>query len=855
MIVNLYLQLVESAERLCMPIDFNSHELKSVLRQFEKGNVVLFAGAGFSLGARNLRRSDPPLGPQLAELLASECGWKYEGEDLGIVYDQAQKHLGSDGLNGVLHSLYGDCVPADWHYLIPNLFWYRIYTTNIDDVLENSYARGSVQRLVSVTCPADFEAQDIWFEHVHGAHLHGSVLDPKKGLTFTPTEYAGQTAIPNPWYQALVDDMYANSVIFVGGKLSEPPMYHYLAIRSERSKGTREVRAKAFVVTPNVSAIRGRQLSDQGYFVVEATAEEFFRGIYELLHTTLPDRLSLLRNRYPHQIASINSGLLDTQAELLRHFELLGPRELPPKPRAPKREIFFEGAEATWDDIASGLDAPRDAATAFLQEITSNETGVQSFALVGHAGSGKSTLLRRMAFHLAIEGRTTYFCKAEQVVDKRAVLNFLNSIEKRHVYMFIDDAVIHLDAIDEIARSLARETNVTFVLADRPHAIYPRLRGLRGMKPSVLEMPPLERDDCERIIQKLEQFGMLGDLRGKPLPQQLRQFLGRSKKQLLVAMKEATSGKGFDVILENEFKSLAGENARIAYTVACLTYMHGAPVRRRHLLACITGSDLEKASVLSNDLREVIIPWNENDDLLAPRHRVIAKQVATESAPVGIRATAVSVFLSQISGDVTPRNISRRTPEYRAYRGIINFDNMLELFGEDYEVIGAIYSELRDYYGHDFLFWLQFGRAEVYFDHFEVAENYLMQSLAIRDEGNFQARHNLGVLFMKRARLDENAASAEADLKHGEDILREQIVQRGDMDAYPYAALVTHKYRYLKARGSPKFAEEVENLVNLAQIGIRKHHFDEAMRVAYDEIMRAYLMLAVAGGGGPAVIV
>lgn len=832
-----------------MAIDLSSHEMKLLLRQFEKGNVVLFAGAGFAVGARNARGSDPPLGPQLAEILASECGWKYEGEELGIVYEQAQKHLGSDGLNGVLRSLYKDCIPAAWHHIIPNLFWYRVYTTNMDDVLENSYARGSVQRFQSVTCPADFEPQDIWFEHVHGVHLHGSVLELSKGLTFTAAEYAGQTAIPNPWYQALADDMYSNSVVFVGSKLNEPPMYHYLAMRSERSKGIPEVRAKAFVITPSVSAIRGRQLRDQGYFVIESTAEEFFHGIQELLKGTSPDRLNVLKNRYPHQIAAINAGLLNTQAELLRNFELLGPRELPPKSRVPKREIFFEGAEPTWDDIANGLDAPRDVTSPFLHALSKSEVGARSFVLVGHAGSGKSTLLRRMAFHLAAEGRTVYFCKAEQVIDKRVVLSFLNSLERRHVYMFVDDAIIHLEAIDDVARNLGREANVTFVLGDRPHVIYPRLRSTRGLKPTLLEMPALEKPDCERIIQKLEQFGMLGDLQGKSSAQQLRQFLGRSRKQLLVAMKEATSGRGFDVILENEFKSLAGENARIAYTVTCLAYMHGAPVRRRHLLACMAGTDLEKASTLSNDLRDVIIHWNESGDLLAPRHRVIAHQVATESAPVGIRATAVSVFLSQISGDVTPRNISRRTPEYLAYRGIINFDNMLDLFGEDYEVIGALYAELKDYYNHDFLFWLQFGRAEVYFDHFEVAENYLTQSLAIRDAGNFQARHNLGVLFLKRARLDENSATAEADLKHGEELLREQIGQRGDIDAYPYAALVTHKYRYLKTRGSPKFAEEIETLANLAQVGIRKHPTEEAMQEAYQEIMRAYLMLAVSGQG------
>ncbi len=827
-----------------MPIDFNSQEIQLLLRQFEKGNVVLFAGAGFSLGAKNLKGTEPPLGGQLAEILAQECGWKYEGDDLGIVYEQAQKHLGSKELNSVLCSLYKDCAPARWHHFVPLLYWSRIYTTNIDDVLENSYKSGSVQRLGPIICPADFEPQDVWYEHVQGVHLHGSVFDLQKGLTFTAAEFGVQSATPNAWYQSLVDDMYSNSVIFVGSRLSDPPMYHYMALRAERSKGTTEVRARAFVVTPAVSAIRARQLRDQGYVVVEATAEEFFEGIHARLQGMIPTRIDLLKNRYPHQIAAINAGLLDTQSELLRQFVIVGPREVPPRTRMPRREMFFEGAEPTWEDIAAGLDAERDATRSFLAEIKKRETGVQSFVVVGHAGSGKSTVLRRMAFDLAAEGKTVYFSKADEVIKKHPVLNFIQSLGQRHAFLFLDDASIQFEAVGEIARALRMETNVTFVLGERPHIVYPRLRYF-PVKPTILEMPSLEKPDCERIIQKLDQFGKLGDLQGRSQMDQLRQFLGRSRKQLLVAMKEATSGIGFNTILENEFKSLSGENARIAYTIACLAYMHGAPVRRRHLLAAMGGTDIEKASILAHDLREVVVRWNEYDDLFVPRHRVIAKQVATESAPVGIRALAATTFLTLMSGDITPLNISKRTPEFIAYRGIINFDNMLELFGEDYEIIGGIYNELKDYYPHDFLFWLQFGRAEVYFDHFAVAENYLKQSLAIRDAGNFQAHHNLGVLYLKRARFDENLASAEADLKLGEDLLREQIAERGDIDAYPYAALITHKYRYLKVSESPRLAAEIENLSELAQIGIRKHPTNEAMQEAHQEITRAYLMLAV----------
>jgi hypothetical protein len=827
-----------------MALDLSSQEMQLLLRQLEKGNAILFAGAGFSRGARNIRGEDPPLSRELAATLASECGWDYEDEDVGVVYEQAQKHLGTKGLVDVLNSLYRDCAPTEWHRLAADLFWFRIYTTNIDDVIENSYKGKPAQVLDRITCPANFEEQDIWFERVQCVHLHGSILEPQKGFTFTPSEYAGQTASPNPWYQALVDDMQSSSVIFIGTRLNEPPMYHYLALRSERNKGTPESRAKAFVVTEHITSIRNRQLQSQGFVVIEATAEEFLTTLHTETRKRVPDRLELLKARYPHQIAAINRGIFAKHAELLRQFELLSTEALPPSRRVAKREIFFEGAEPTWEDIVNGLDAPRGITQQLTEALTADLSGPNHYILVGHAGSGKSTTLRRVALELSRRGHTVYFCKSAQILEKGPVLDLITSMGDKHVFLFLDDAILHMEAVDDILRA-AEDANVTFVLADRPHVVFPRIRSMRAIKPKLVEMPYLDKEDCESIISKLAEYGMLGELKGKSHFEQLRRFLARSRKQLLVAMKEATSGKGFDVIMGNEFSSLSGENARLAYTITCISYMHGAPVRRRHLLASIEGSDLERLNTIEYDLREVIVPWNDNDDLLCPRHRLIARKISTEISPPGLRLEAVTGFLTQLSSDITPENISRRTPEYLAYRSIINFDNLLDLFGEDYEVISAIYGELKTYYPNDYLFWLQFGRAEVYFDHFSVAENYLNQSLGIRQVGNFQALHNLGVLYLKRARQDENAASAEADAKRGEELLRQQIGERGEVDAYPYAALVTHKLRYLKARGSLKYNEQLEELVQLAEIGIRKYPYDEAMQEAQQEALREYLMIAV----------
>jgi NAD-dependent SIR2 family protein deacetylase len=303
-----------------MAIDFGAQEFQLLLRQFERGSVVLFAGAGFSVGARNSLGQDPPLGTPLAEALAHECCWAYSGEELSIVYDEAQKQLGTERLRQFLNSRYRDCTPAEWHKLAAQLIWYRIYTTNIDDVIESAYRAGA-QRFRRIVCPANYEEHDPWYEGIQCVHLHGSVLEPDKGFTFSPVEYGEQTAKPNPWYQALIDDMQANSVIFVGTRLNETPMYHYLALRTERTKGVPEARAKAFVVSPQISPIRRRQLESQGYVVVDMEAQHFLDQLYSAVRKRVPDRNSVLMNRYPHQIRAITEGVFQSESEFLRQFQ------------------------------------------------------------------------------------------------------------------------------------------------------------------------------------------------------------------------------------------------------------------------------------------------------------------------------------------------------------------------------------------------------------------------------------------------------------------------------------------------------------------------------------------------------
>jgi hypothetical protein len=130
---------------------------------------------------------------------------------------------------------------------------------------------------------------------------------------------------------------------------------------------------------------------------------------------------------------------------------------------------------------------------------------------------------------------------------------------------------------------------------------------------------------------------------------------------------------------------------------------------------------------------------------------------------------------------------------------------------------------------------------EVHFDNFETAQNYLDASLAIRE--SYQAWHYVGVLKLKRAAAEEEEGVARHLADEGEDILRRQMHERQN-DAYPKAALIEHKLRYLFAHAGNRFAVEVGQLYALAKQAMREHPFDDAVRGAHEEAYRAYLMLA-----------
>ncbi|UJR84202.1 hypothetical protein [Sandaracinus amylolyticus] len=101
--------------------------------------AVLFLGAGFSMGATNKAGANIPNGGRLAESLWEFCEFKepYNGTPLARMYDAALASAkGHDALSRFLDQHLAAADVPNWYDEIAKYYWYRIYTTNFDNVVE-----------------------------------------------------------------------------------------------------------------------------------------------------------------------------------------------------------------------------------------------------------------------------------------------------------------------------------------------------------------------------------------------------------------------------------------------------------------------------------------------------------------------------------------------------------------------------------------------------------------------------------------------------------------------------------------------------------------------------------------------
>jgi hypothetical protein len=830
-------------------------DAKTLTRNMDLNRVVLFAGAGFSVDAKNLFRESIPIGNTLSENL-----WKflydtpYDGKTpLKTLYEAALTHRkGKAALRDFLRAqLHVVEFPA-WYQLIPRWYWFRIYTTNADDLIECVYDSVKNPGLDKIVAPAHFQERDGFLRRVQFVKLHGCVNDDSKDLTFGHSEYGNRASLPDVWYIHFVQDYSTLNTVFVGTQLDEPLFWQYIEIRHQRERDAPERRPKSFLVSPSISKPMETVLDRYNIVPVRATGREFF----EWLEGACPPhkREAILRVLDPSlepALLAAEEGRPRWDVSLAEYFHsffktpVLAPRE-------GRRSMFLLGSPPTWGDIAAGIDAHREVSDEIKLKLEAAlENGEPDlFVISASAGSGKSTLAKRAAAQLIGEGHTVFYSEGESRPDPERLSQYVRILDRR-VLLMLDHAGWDLREIGEFydrTKTLPHKPIVVVVARSNDFLRFKHY--IAKARIERIRIPLLTESDIASLLEVLGKNKLLGELLAMRPEERVEVFRTKAHKQILVAMREATTGRGFDDIITDEFASVEPPNAKLLYLVAAIPSIENYGLSLAQMITAMSLPPNETLRLAEDSLADILVPKEGEPGHFVIRHPIIARFVVESVAPREILAEATIAFLRTVFTALPPPGRARRASRaFGVYRSTINHRRMRALFPAKYDLVSHIYEGIKDLYSDEGHYWLQYGSYELLAgDSLDTAENYINQAAAIMPD-SVQVVSAMAHLMFRKSLVAQTLAAAESLMQEASRTLRAQMSNSQVEGAHSYHIFGSQMMNYIRAwvpenERAERYNQLHAELRRLIPVHLRS---ESELRQLLESIKRAELDTAVSG--------
>ncbi|MEL5639856.1 SIR2 family protein [Serratia ureilytica] len=185
-----------------------------------KGKAVVFLGAGFSFEARNKAGEQFPNGNQLAKNLKTELDFD-DDEDYSLkeISDDFIDELGKENLyRYIIDKFQVSDYSADYQ-VFSQVPWRRLYTTNYDNVIEDSYRRNSkdIYSFTIKDSPSLIVPNKANCIHINGFVEKMSLKEFNSEFKLTETSYLTEIFVDSKWKTVFNTDLRdSKAIIFIG---------------------------------------------------------------------------------------------------------------------------------------------------------------------------------------------------------------------------------------------------------------------------------------------------------------------------------------------------------------------------------------------------------------------------------------------------------------------------------------------------------------------------------------------------------------------------------------------------------------------------------------------------------------
>lgn len=506
---------------------------------------------------------------------------------------------------------------------LPLYDWKSIYTTNYDELIEESYRRKG-RPLYAYSSNFDFrprsEPDAVQLFKLHGT-IGEDVSDGKNSrIILTESDYDLTEEYRQQLFDRFKADMAGSHLVIVGHSLVDPDIRAVIdrAARINRTSGGGG-RITLFVYTPDPG--RALLFENRGIEVCFGGLDDLFAG--------LASRIA------PHATTLTTGDPLDHQPALRP-----ASTDVTHAVRNMRANVagMFNGWPATYGDIQAGLTFRRNLCDALAQQLSATERPIA--IVLGPSGVGKTTAARQALTELVRRGFLCWEHKTDQLLlsqNWRHIGKILED-EGKDGCLLIDDAHIDLGEVNDLVDGLNTDgtTRLRLILVSSKNHWRPRVKTpalhKRANEHFINKVSGRELDsllnllDSNSSIQKLVD----GQFSGFSRPERRRRLSERCEADMFVCLKNIFATEKLDDIILRDYGTLDVSSQEVYRVVAAMEY---AGVRvHRQLIIRLLGISAMSIEGLLERLTDIIHEQtlNEREGIYAwyGRHKIIMGIIA-----------------------------------------------------------------------------------------------------------------------------------------------------------------------------------------------------------------------------------
>ncbi len=642
----------------------------------ESGHCVLFVGAGIGAHLHDEDGNPAPDGETLAQELANHFGVDTEGNnDLAKVSQIIDGRKKRKELMAFLSDRLSNLQPDEHLQWLFSLKWGAIYTTNYDNGIQRTYEiiENPKQNCLTITTTAGIASYNSTFQ-VPIYHLHGALFGTKKSeIVITETDYSFFKKYRAMLFERLRYDFVTSNILYVGYSNRDPNWK--MLLDEIRTEYTHSPMPQSYRIDQETKLMDIEILKSNNIETITCSIADFIDTASIALSDVAvsTDHIDRIESSIPTDLLSSFRENPAPVVRLLSSWTYVNQASFNATANVSQ---FLRGDRANWGLVGEGEYFERDIEEQAYEDLLDYATiGTQSVrinVLLGSAGYGVTTLLMALAAKLVREKAGPVFMLRPGQAPAEGDVNFALSLFDEKPFFIIDNAADYNEVIHSTIHRLKEAKKSAMLLVGERLNEWRQGHGKLTGKEFLIE--PLSDPEINRLLDLLTKHSELNALKDLDRTLQFKAIKVGYKKELLVAMREATEDNNFDAILEDEFYGIQNSLSRSLYLAVCCFYQHGA-YARDGLLAKLLNTSLPELYEKTSDSTEGVVIYDCIDENMGlygarARHRKIAEVVWERC---GTESNRADLFQSSLSA----LNLSYKTDK-DSFDCFIQSDRMVD---------------------------------------------------------------------------------------------------------------------------------------------------------------------------------